>query len=33
MSDFTMPSLGADMESGKVVEWLVKPAAPSRRAT
>jgi len=25
MSDFTMPSLGADMENGKVVEWLVKP--------
>ena len=25
MADFTMPSLGADMESGKVVEWLVKP--------
>ncbi|KHK93436.1 dihydrolipoamide acetyltransferase family protein [Novosphingobium malaysiense] len=25
MSDFTMPSLGADMESGKLVEWMVKP--------
>jgi pyruvate dehydrogenase E2 component (dihydrolipoamide acetyltransferase) len=25
MSDFTMPSLGADMESGTVLEWLVKP--------
>ena len=25
MSDFLMPSLGADMESGQVVEWLVKP--------
>jgi pyruvate dehydrogenase E2 component (dihydrolipoamide acetyltransferase) len=25
MSDFTLPSLGADMDSGKVVEWLVKP--------
>lgn len=25
MSDFTMPSLGADMDSGTVVEWLVKP--------
>lgn len=24
MADFTMPSLGADMETGKVVEWLVK---------
>ena len=25
MGEFTMPSLGADMEHGKVVEWLVKP--------
>jgi pyruvate dehydrogenase E2 component (dihydrolipoamide acetyltransferase) len=25
MADFTMPALGADMETGKVVEWLVKP--------
>lgn len=25
MSTFTMPSLGADMEEGKLVEWLVKP--------
>ncbi|RNB45152.1 biotin/lipoyl-binding protein, partial [Agromyces tardus] len=25
MGDFRMPSLGADMERGKVVEWLVKP--------
>lgn len=25
MSDFLMPSLGADMERGKLVEWLVKP--------
>jgi pyruvate dehydrogenase E2 component (dihydrolipoamide acetyltransferase) len=25
MAQFTMPSLGADMETGKVVEWLVKP--------
>jgi len=24
MADFTMPALGADMETGKVVEWLVK---------
>lgn len=24
-SDFTMPALGADMETGKVVQWLVKP--------
>lgn len=25
MSDFTMPSLGADMDSGTLLEWLVKP--------
>jgi pyruvate dehydrogenase E2 component (dihydrolipoamide acetyltransferase) len=25
MSDFTMPSLGADMVEGTVLEWLVKP--------
>ncbi len=25
MGDFRMPSLGADMEQGKVVEWLIKP--------
>ena len=25
MSDFLMPSLGADMEAGILVEWLVKP--------
>ena len=25
MADFLMPALGADMETGKVVEWLVKP--------
>ncbi len=25
MGSFTMPSLGADMEAGKLVEWLVKP--------
>jgi pyruvate dehydrogenase E2 component (dihydrolipoamide acetyltransferase) len=25
MSDFTMPSLGADMESGTLLEWLVRP--------
>ena len=25
MAEFLMPSLGADMETGKVVEWLVKP--------
>ncbi|HZP13707.1 MAG TPA: biotin/lipoyl-containing protein, partial [Nevskiaceae bacterium] len=25
MAEFRMPSLGADMESGLLVEWLVKP--------
>ena len=25
MVDFRMPSLGADMEAGTLVEWLVKP--------
>lgn len=25
MGEFRMPSLGADMEHGKVIEWLVKP--------
>ncbi|MCB9160307.1 MAG: 2-oxo acid dehydrogenase subunit E2 [Caldilineaceae bacterium] len=25
MAEFTMPSLGADMESGTLLEWLVKP--------
>ena len=25
MSEFRMPSLGADMEAGTVLEWLVKP--------
>jgi pyruvate dehydrogenase E2 component (dihydrolipoamide acetyltransferase) len=25
MVDFLMPALGADMETGKVVQWLVKP--------
>ncbi len=27
MTDFTMPSLGADMDEGTVVEWLVSPGA------
>ncbi|WP_436498260.1 dihydrolipoamide acetyltransferase family protein [Actinokineospora sp. HUAS TT18] len=31
MTDFVMPSLGADMESGTVVEWLVKPGDPVRK--
>ncbi|HXY28672.1 MAG TPA: biotin/lipoyl-containing protein, partial [Acidimicrobiales bacterium] len=25
MGDFTMPSLGADMEAGTITQWLVKP--------
>jgi pyruvate dehydrogenase E2 component (dihydrolipoamide acetyltransferase) len=25
MGVFTMPSLGADMEAGTLVEWLIKP--------
>ena len=25
MSDFTMPSLGADMDQGTLLEWLVSP--------
>ena len=28
MAAFTMPALGADMETGTVVEWLVKPGDP-----
>jgi len=31
MSDFLMPSLGADMESGTMVEWLVKPGSEVRK--
>ncbi|MCH4558884.1 dihydrolipoamide acetyltransferase family protein [Mesorhizobium jarvisii] len=31
MSDFLMPSLGADMERGKLVEWLVKPGSKVRK--
>ncbi|WP_321342018.1 dihydrolipoamide acetyltransferase family protein [Breoghania sp.] len=31
MSTFTMPSLGADMEAGKLVEWLVKPGDAVKR--
>lgn len=31
MSDFVMPSLGADMEKGTVVEWLKKPGDPIAR--
>jgi pyruvate dehydrogenase E2 component (dihydrolipoamide acetyltransferase) len=31
MSDFVMPSLGADMESARVAEWLVKPGSAVKR--
>lgn len=31
MSEFRMPSLGADMESGTLVEWRVKPGDPVKR--
>lgn len=31
MAKFVMPSLGADMEDGKLVEWLVKPGAALKR--
>lgn len=31
MGEFRMPSLGADMEAGTLVEWLVKPGDRTRR--
>jgi pyruvate dehydrogenase E2 component (dihydrolipoamide acetyltransferase) len=31
MPDFVMPSLGADMESGTLLEWLVKPGDRVKR--
>ena len=31
MSEFRMPSLGADMEAGTLVEWLVKPGDQVKR--
>jgi pyruvate dehydrogenase E2 component (dihydrolipoamide acetyltransferase) len=31
VADFLMPSLGADMEHGRIVEWLVKPGDYVRR--
>ncbi len=31
MSDFCLPSFGADMEAAKVVEWNVKPGAQFKR--
>jgi pyruvate dehydrogenase E2 component (dihydrolipoamide acetyltransferase) len=31
MAEFRMPSLGADMEAGTLVEWLRKPGEPVKR--
>lgn len=31
MADFLMPALGADMETGRLVQWLVKPGDRVRR--
>ena len=31
MTDFRMPSLGADMEAGTLIEWLVKPGDKVKR--
>ncbi len=31
MIEFKMPSLGADMEAGTLVEWLKQPGDPVRR--
>ena len=31
MADFLMPSLGADMEVGTVLQWLVKPGDAVKR--
>jgi pyruvate dehydrogenase E2 component (dihydrolipoamide acetyltransferase) len=31
MTEFKMPSLGADMEAGRLVEWRVKPGDPIKR--
>ena len=31
MAEFRMPSLGADMTSGTLVEWLVKPGDQVKR--
>src|ERR1700687_5158954 len=31
MAEFRMPSLGADMEAGKLVEWLKKPGERVQR--
>jgi len=31
MGEFTMPSLGADMDAGRLLEWYVKPGDPVKR--
>ncbi|MGE0067485.1 MAG: biotin/lipoyl-containing protein, partial [Solirubrobacterales bacterium] len=31
MADFTMPSLGADMDAGTLLEWRVKPGEAVKR--
>ena len=31
MAEFTMPSLGADMDEGKLLEWKVKPGDKVKR--
>jgi pyruvate dehydrogenase E2 component (dihydrolipoamide acetyltransferase) len=31
MAEFCMPSLGADMVAGTIIEWMVKPGDPIRR--
>ncbi|MCU0300537.1 MAG: 2-oxo acid dehydrogenase subunit E2 [Candidatus Nanopelagicales bacterium] len=31
MAEFRMPSLGADMDVGTIIEWLVQPGDPVRR--
>ena len=31
MRDFLMPSLGADMDAGTVVQWLVAPGSVVHR--
>jgi pyruvate dehydrogenase E2 component (dihydrolipoamide acetyltransferase) len=33
MADFTMPSLGADMTEGTLLQWLVHPATTCTAAT
>ena len=31
MSEFTMPTLGADMEAGTLIQWLKQPGDPVKR--